>query len=85
MFQLFQNDHSRTFAEYETISVQIKWPRGPFRLVVASRKRGQQVETRDTKGMNHTVCAAGKHDRGITVADHRGGFTDRLATGTQAV
>ena len=42
-------------------------PRGPVRVVVARRQRGQQVEARDAQGVDHAVRAAGEHEVGVAV------------------
>ena len=44
MFQLFENDDCRPFAQDESVAILVEWTGGSCRGVVASTQRREQVE-----------------------------------------
>ena len=69
MFQLFEDQNARAFADHETVAVLIPGTAGFFGLVVARGKRAHGGESADAHGSDRSFGAAGDHHIGIVVLD----------------
>src|SRR6266540_6828895 len=61
MFQLFEDHHSGSFANYEAVAGKIEGSACRARVVVALRQGSEPIESSDAERMEHAVSAAGGH------------------------
>src|SRR5262249_34985357 len=80
VFQIFQDQHSRSLAQDEPVTAKVKRPRGLRGFLIECREGCQQIKSRDSKWMDHDVSAAAKHDVGVAVSNELRRFAQGLAT-----
>lgn len=79
MFQFFEDQHSGTLAEHKAVPFAVERSGCSLWVIVPSRECRQQIESRDTKRMNHAVSTT-EHDVGVAATNQFGRFAHRLAT-----
>src|SRR5699024_7324399 len=68
MFQLFQDDDSRSLAHHKSVSLFIK-RNGAAVWFIVGGKSGQCRETTQAKGSNRSLCTSGRHHIHLSTLD----------------
>src|SRR6058998_3584876 len=80
-FQFFQDQNAGAFADYESIAMQLEWPRSMLRIVITRGQGAQRPKAGDAHGRNCRFRAPANHGVCIATLNDLEAVTNRMRAG----